>query len=406
MKPYRIKTQSGKSYYRVIVRMPDGKRKVVQAEKLKDVHEKKQALLDQIKQGLDVAAGKQTVSLYLEEFLTHVERTGEISLSTLADYRYHVCAHISPTVGHHELRSLTSKHVDDMEKSMVEKGLAAATVAYTVRVLRRALNFAVDWRYIDRNPASARSRSAKRRRPQKTKKQIAFLTTEQAQALQQGVGGHAEAGLILLALTSGMRPGEILGLHWRDVDFQSCRVTVHTALRRTKLRKGEHGDRVVLGSTKNDGSQRTIELSDITMAALGTHRERQREQRQIAGSKWQNRGLVFTTGHGSPLDISNVLHRFQAVCSELGLPRLRFYDLRHTHASLLIARGLHPKVIAERLGHASIKLTMDTYGHLFPAADREAANHIDAIFQRGAQSNEARTGEDEKVVEIPKRRTA
>lgn len=406
MKPYRIKTQSGRSYYRVIVPMPDGKRKVVQAEKMKDLHEKKQALLDQIKQGLDVASGKQTVSRYLEEFLSHVERAREISLSTLADYRYHVRAHIVPKVGHHELRSLTSKHVDDMTKSMVEKGLAAATVAYTLRVLTRALNFAVDWRYIDRNPASARSRSAKRRRPQKPKKQIAFLTIEQAQALQQGLSGHADAGLILLALTSGMRPGEILGLHWRDVDFQSSRVTVHTALRRTKLRKGEAGDRVVLGSTKNDGSQRTIELSDITMAALEAHRERQREQRQVAGSRWQNRGLVFTTGHGSPLDISNVLHRFQAVCRELGLPKLRFYDLRHTHASLLIARGLHAKVISERLGHASIKLTMDTYGHLFPGADREAASHIDAIFQHKAQSNETRTGEDEKVVEIAKRRTA
>jgi integrase len=400
--PYKIMA-NGKQYYRLIIRMPDGKRRVVQAEKLRDLDKKKQEVLKEISLGLDASSGKLKLQAFLKEFLKFLEEGKEVSASTLADYRYHTDSHIVPKLGHHEIRNLTSKHVDDMAKGMMENGYSAATVSYSLRVLTRALNFAVDWRYIDRNPASARSRSAKRRRPQLPAKRIFPLTLEQAQILQQGLTGRPDHALFLLALTTGMRPGEILGLHWRDIDFEAKRVTIHTALRRTKIRKGEEGERTVLGPTKNDESRRTIDLATITLDALTAHKTQQRAQRQLAGTKWQNSGLVFTTGLGTPLDISNVLHRFQACCESLKLPKVRFYDLRHTHASLLIAQGLHPKLISERLGHSSIKLTMDTYGHLFPGADREAASHMDKIFAESAKEETPARTVASKVVEIRKK---
>ena len=406
MTPYRITTANGKQYYRVIIRMPDGKRRVVQAEKLRGLEKKKQELLDEIKLGLDSRAGRLKLKDFLAEFLRFLADGKSVSASTLADYRYHVGSHIVPKLGLYEIRNLTSKHVDDLSKGMTEAGYSAATVTYSLRVLTRALNFAVDWRYIDRNPASARSRTAKRRRPQLPAKRIAPLTLEQSQVLQQGLAGHSDHALILLALTTGMRPGEILGLHWRDVDFASSRLTVHIALRRTKLRKGEEGERTVLGPTKNDESRRTIDLAAITVDALEAHRRQQRVQRQLAGAKWEDTGLVFTASLGTPLDVSNVLHRFQAVCESLGLPKVRFYDLRHTHASLLIAQGLHPKLISERLGHSSIKLTMDTYGHLFPGADREAASHMDAIFSSAQKAESPAADPAKKVLVMRKKKSA
>ena len=116
------------------------------------------------------------------------------------------------------------------------------------------------------------------------------------------------------------------------------------------------------------------------MEALQRHQDVQAEQKALAGAEWQDLGFVFTSGRGTPLDTGNALHRFQKLCAEAELPKIRFYDLRHTHASLLIHEGVHPKKIAERLGHSSIRLTMDTYGHLFDGSDRESAETMDRLF--------------------------
>ncbi len=140
-------------------------------------------------------------------------------------------------------------------------------------------------------------------------------------------------------------------------------------------------------------------------------RERQKEQKALADDRWTEHGLVFTKDVGTPLDVSNVLHRFQKICAKAGLPKIRYDDLRHTHASLPIAEGKHRKQIAERLGHSSIKLTMDTYGHLFPGSDRESAEAMDKLF--GAPSEKQKQGIDKpqgkpetKVVQMRKRRAS
>jgi integrase len=170
------------------------------------------------------------------------------------------------------------------------------------------------------------------------------------------------------------------GLRWQDVDLASKRLTVNQVLARTRRRKGERVERFLFGPPKTEKSRRTIEFPDFVRSALLEHEIRLNDTRALAGLKWQENGLVFPSEVGTPLEERNVLRRFQKVCMDANLPKLRVYDLRHSHASLLINEGVHPKKISERLGHSSIKLTMDTYGHLFADCDRDSADKMEGLF--------------------------
>ena len=134
---------------------------------------------------------------------------------------------------------------------------------------------------------------------------------------------------------------------------------------------------------------------------LRNHERELREIKALAGERWQESGLVFPSEVGTPADERNVLRRFQKVCSDSGLPKLRVYDLRHTHASLLINEGVHPKRISERLGHSSIKLTMDTYGHLFEGSDRDSADKMERLFGLGAVPSEKET--QSRIALVPRK---
>jgi Phage integrase family len=135
-----------------------------------------------------------------------------------------------------------------------------------------------------------------------------------------------------------------------------------------------------MASSKTERSRRTIDFPAFVVPVLSDHERKLHETKALVGTRWQENGLVFPSEVGSPADERNVLRRFQKVCSDNDLPKLRVYDLRHTHASLLINEGVHPKRISERLGHSSIKLTMDTYGHLFEGSDRDSAEKMQRMF--------------------------
>jgi integrase len=152
---------------------------------------------------------------------------------------------------------------------------------------------------------------------------------------------------------------------------------------------------------KTAASRRTIEIPLVTVTALCQQRQRQEEAKALADDEWREGGFVFTSGRGTPLDTSNVLHHFHEILADAKMPKIRFYDLRHTHASLLIAEGVHPKKIAERLGHSSIKLTMDTYGHLFEGSDQESSERMERLF--GNRVEEPKAAVDSNVIRIDQR---
>lgn len=374
------------TYYRTFIATPDGKRRPIQAAKKKEAEQKAQEELRKYRLGLDPDASKVTVGAFMQRFLDFVKpgassTEAEVSPSVYADYRYHTDRHINPSLGKLLVQKLTTRDVDHLLRSKSESGLSASTVDYTRRVLRRALNFAVDWGVIERNPASSRLRTAKRsRRAASTSTPLRVFTPAQAEDFLKAVQGDRHEALFVAALTTGARPGELFALMWDDLNFNAGTITIQRALHRTKRRKGEKGAPWLLRDPKTKGSRRTITVPSVAIEALRQQRNQQRQQRALASDHWHEGSFVFTSDKGTPLDVSNVLHHFQKVCANHQLPKIRFYDLRHTHASLLIHQGMHPKVIAERLGHSSIKLTMDTYGHLFAGSDKGAADAMDKLF--------------------------
>lgn len=400
------------TYYRVFITTPNGKRRPIQASTKKEAESKASEELRKYRLGLDPDGAKETVETFLKRFLEFVKPGAgdadvEVSPSVYADYRYHAEKHINPELGKIPVQKLTTRDIDRLLRSKSDAGLAHATVDYTRRVLRRALNFAVDWGVIERNPASAKMRSAKRRtKPSSNPDKIHVFNPRQAELFLKAVENDRHQALFVLALTTGARPGELFALRWTDVQLDARKMTIQRALHRTKRKKDEDGDWWVLRGPKTTGSRRTLSLPSVAIKALQQHRERQREQRALADDRWTELDFVFTSEKGTPLDVSNVLHHFQKLCKEYGLPKIRFYDLRHTHASLLIQEGMHPKVIAERLGHSSIKLTMDTYGHLFPGSDTGAAKAMDQLFSPKSKAANAEQHSDIKVLPIRRRERA
>lgn len=221
-----------------------------------------------------------------------------------------------------------------------------------------------------------------KRASQGAPKRIQFLNPEQARKFLKAVNGTPYEALYTTPVTTGIRPEEFYGLRWKDLDLDSCRLTVNQVLSRTRRKKGEKSARFVFGPPKTDRSRRTIDFPVFVVSVLHDHERQLLEIKALAGARWQGNGLVFPSDVGSPADERNVLRRFQKVCLDLdnGLPKLRVYDLRHTHASVLINEGVHPKRISERLGHSSIKLTMDTYGHPFAGSDRDSADKMERLF--------------------------
>jgi integrase len=199
------------------------------------------------------------------------------------------------------------------------------------------------------------------------------LTPEQARLFLGSVRGDRLEALYTVGLALGLRQGEILGLRWSDVDLDGGELRVAQALQRVN-------GRLQFVEPKSITSRRTVRLPNTVIRALRSHRVRQLEERLLAPDRWEKSDLVFTTSFGSPLDGRSVTRRFQAALEKAGLPRLRFHDLRHTAASIMLAQGISPRVVMETLGHSQISLTMNTYSHVMPSLKRDAAERMDAAL--------------------------
>lgn len=277
--------------------------------------------------------------------------------------------HLKPALGEIKLPALRGDQVQRLLAEKTDSGLSSRSVQYIHSVLHRALKHAVRWGLVVRNVAELADSPRVQRRPMKT------LTPEQARTFLAGTRDDRLHALYVVALFTGMRQGEILGLHWADVDLERCTIHVVSALQPIK------GQGIVQSELKTDASRRQIVVSVPVVAALRRHRTRQLEERLFFGPDWTDTGLVFTTGHGKPLHNSVVTHDFQDALERLGLPRLRFHDLRHTAATLLLAQGTHPKIVQEMLGHAQIALTLDTYSHVLPSMQAEAAEKMRSLLE-------------------------
>ncbi len=202
------------------------------------------------------------------------------------------------------------------------------------------------------------------------------LSAPEARRLLDAAQGDKLEALYVLAVHTGMRRGELLGLKWADVDLENAAVSIRRTLTRT-----DNGKRVSLGEPKTRKSRRTIPLTARAVDALKAHHKRQLEEMMKFADLWEDHGLVFTTETGSPINPSNLRQRsFAPLLKKAGLPHVRFHDLRHTCATLLLSQNTHPKFVQELLGHATIAITLDTYSHVIPSmGDHTARAMEDAL---------------------------
>ena len=294
-----------------------------------------------------------------------------LSERTFEEYTALLKRYVREPLGKRKLATLSPLDIQALYSEMQEKGLSARVVRYTHAVLSSSLKQAVRWGMLYRNPGELVQL------PKLVRKEMSALTPEQSGRFLAAVEGQRYAALFSLALSSGMRPEEYLGLQWTDVDFLKGTAIVRRALVwRTK------GGGWYFTQPKTSRSRRTIPLPSSVVGALIEHKRHQSEERMKLGSGWQDHGLVFTTGLGSPLNISNLTGKhFKPALNRAGLPAtIRLYDLRHTCATLLLSEGENPKVVSERLGHASITLTLDVYSHVLPDMQRAATDKLEKLL--------------------------
>jgi integrase len=363
-------------------------RRYVYADTREEAQAALRKLLHERDRGLLADPGKQTVGQFLTAWLEDVVKPS-VRPNTYRSYADVVNRHISPALGRIRLTKLSPQHLQRFYREKQDEGLTR-TVRLCHSVLHRSLGQATKWGLIPRNPASVVDP------PRVSKKEFRPLSPEEAQRFLEAVEGDRFYALYVLAITCGLRQGELLGLTWENVDLDKGILQVRYQLqwvRKETAKSGqqEYGEKDgkrkrqeriwVLTEPKSAKSRRTVMLPQVAVQALKKHRRQQIAEKLKMGEVWQDLGFVFTTPIGTPQDASNVRRRsFEPLLERAGVPKIRFHDLRHTCATVLLAQGVHPKVVQEQLGHSQISLTLDTYSHILPTLQQEAANEMDKMF--------------------------
>jgi integrase len=313
--------------------------------------------------GLVFDAGALTVGEYLDRWLKDVQDT--VRQSTYERYEYAVRPHIKPALGRIRLKDLTPAHARWFYRERLDSGLAPTTVHKLHVVLHKALKAAVADGLIPRNAAAGL------KLPRITREEIVPLEPEEARKLLEASRGDRLEALYVLALTTGMRQGELLALKWDDVDLERGVLRVRRTLTRSD-------NACVFGEPKSKKSRRTIRLTAGATQALSDHLSCQLKEMDRMGSLYQPGGLVFATEIGTIVNPSNLRNRsFRPLLEHARLRTIRFHDLRHTCATLLLSKDVNAKVVSEMLGHASVSTTLDIYSHLLPDMQEKAAKALE-----------------------------
>lgn len=357
------------------LRLPNNKRKDFYGKTKQEVREKLKKAQAQMEQGTLVTAKHQSVANHLEYWLT-IKRPN-VRASTVVSYRGIINNHIVPHIGSIKLQQLTGDHIQALYSTLLEKGLSSTTVGMVHTVLVSACKDAVRWKRIAVSPCESVTS------PRQVRKDMKFLTVEQAQHLLDAVRGHPLEAMIVLAVLTGARRGELFALCWGDVNFRKGTVHIHRSL--SYKNADERGCVYREELPKTAAGIRTIPLPDIALEVLKAHKARQLKQRLLCGDAWKNLDLVFCTGVGSYYNQSNHHTTFRKILEAAGLPFIRFHDLRHSAATILLSMGVNPKVIQERLGHANVTITLGRYAHLTTSMQNEANSLLNQAFPRTAE---------------------
>lgn len=349
----------------VVGRSPTGKalRRQVYATTKTAAQEKLESLKAEIHDGTISAPSKMTVAEYLKLWLADTIRPN-LTFGAYRDYESTMRNHVIPIIGGYRLRHLEPTHVQHLTAELERRGKSARCREKVHVILSGALKQAVAWRLMTANPCKAV------KAPKVERKEMRFLDEVQAATLLDAALSDRLHALYVLAVTTGMRQGELLGLKWTDLNLKATKASV-TIMRTLDPSRCP----VVAKDTKTPWSRRTIQLASLAVVALRDHQKRMLTEGNRA-SEW-----VFCNTEGNPYYRANLVRRsFEPLLKKAGVPRIRFHDLRHTAASLMLARGVNIKIVSQILGHKDVKITLDRYGHILPSMQEQAVAAMDSLF--------------------------
>ncbi len=305
---------------------------------------------------------------YLDEWLSG-PAIPRRTRSTLNNYKDILRLYVRPVLGPRRLADIKLLDVQKLCMDLSSSGKSASTVRNAHSVLSAAFKQAIKEHKLAVNPCAGVEL------PKKKRTEMKSLTSEEARSFLAACVSDKYGCLFSLALVSGMRPEEYLGLKWTDLDFERETISVQRALIRSKAKGGGW----YFDKTKTEKSRRQIPMPSGIFEMLKAHRKTQLEHMMLLGTEYERNDLVFANEFGRPLDLKNLRDRgFHRILKAAGLSgrSIRVYDLRHTTATLMLANGENPKVVSERLGHASIAITMDTYSHVLPDIQKDATERL------------------------------
>lgn len=345
----------------------------------KEAEKKLSEMLHQLDTGTFMKPGKITVAEFLERWIE--DYRPNLSPRGFERYVGIIHRHLIPGLGSIPLTQLRPEQIQGHYTALLNNGLSAGTVNYHHAVLHVALQTAVKWGLLQRNPADAVTTPRVRRNEMQT------WDEDDVGRFLEGAKDTPYYALFYLALFTGMRRSELLALRWQDVELISGQIYVSRGLHR--LKDGSY----VFTEPKSARSRRTVALPPSASLLLREHRENQKRERVMLGIPLEDDDLVFSTLEGKPLRPDSITRDWNMLAIHCGLKVIRLHDARHTHASLMLKQGVHPKVVQERLGHSSIAITLDTYSHVAPGLQQAAAESFDELVIPGGMRPPRRENE-------------
>ncbi len=381
----RIIKRKGSSNYTIVLQLGldpvTGKRKqqwIAAGTSKREAERKLAELVHEIDTGSYMKPGKITLAKYLGRWLLEYAQTN-LSPTTVEGYEHIFRKYIIPALGNLTLAQIKPEHLQKYYSDKLNGGLSAQTVRHHHTVLHKALQTALKWGLLSRNVADGADVPRARRTEMQT------WDENEVNCFLEAAKHSSHYALFYLALFTGMRRSELLALRWQDADLLYGQISVARGLH--CLKDGT----CIFSEPKSAKSRRTIALPPSVISLLREYRARQEFEHKMQGIPSNDNDLIFSSAEGRPLLPNSVTHAWIKLVHRAGLKYIRLHDCRHTHASLLLKQGIHPKIVQERLGHSSIQITLDTYSHVAPGLQEAAAQKFDDLIKVG--HNEATKNE-------------
>jgi integrase len=329
-----------------------------------------------LNQGTFVQPTKMLYRDYLLQWLE--DKQTKVKKQTLETYSWLVNKHIIPALGQTELSKLNPMIIQQLYNQLTkEKTLSDENIQKVHTMINDSLKKAERWGLIAKNPASLVDR------PKATKKPMTVWDVPEVNSFLEHAKSSRYYIAFLLAITTGMRQGEILALPWKNIDFDNGILRVTQIL--------SHDGKEIYPHTKTKAGTRTIDLPDETIMELKKHKLRVSKEKLALGPElYTDLDLVVCTENGTPTNAGNIRRAYNSAIQKANVPKIRYHDLRHTHASLLMKQGVNPKIVSERLGHADTRITLDTYSHLLPSMQKETAKQFGKMLFGQTDSDDSK----------------